>query len=103
MLQSDEGGDAAALLELSFLMTFCKDAKHFAVQAVLGSGQNGIVFAVKCTHVDFPFPDRVRGGKRGDGWALRGVQRVFAGIFASHGNTCALGVCVPARSATTSA
>jgi hypothetical protein len=60
--QSDEGVDAAALRELEemrFLMTFCKDAKHFAVQAVLGSGACGIVFAVKCTHVDFPFPDKV--------------------------------------------
>jgi hypothetical protein len=50
---------AAALQEASFLVTFCRDAKHFAVQAVLGSGSCGVVFAVKCTHVDFPFPGKV--------------------------------------------
>ncbi len=63
-MQSDDGGregmDAAAReLELRLLLTFCKDAKHFAVQAVLGCGAYGVVFAVKCTHADFPFPDKV--------------------------------------------
>ena len=47
-------------LELRFLTTFCKDAKHYAVQSVLGSGCNGIVFEVKCVHPGAPFPDKVR-------------------------------------------
>ncbi len=60
--QSDDVVDIRELEEMRFLMTFCKDTKaaqYFAVQAVLGSGACGIVFAVKCTHVDFPFPDKV--------------------------------------------
>jgi hypothetical protein len=35
-------------------MTFCKDAKDFRVESVLGKGCNGVVFSVKCVHPDFP-------------------------------------------------
>ncbi len=44
--------------ELCLLTTFCKAAKHFRVQRVLGAGANGIVFAVQCTHREAPFPDK---------------------------------------------
>ncbi len=39
------------------------------MQAVLGCGACGILFAVKCTHVDFPFPDKVLRATKGVGGA----------------------------------
>ena len=44
--------------EVRLLLTFCKAAKHFRVERVLGSGANGVVFAVKCVHPEAPFPDK---------------------------------------------
>jgi hypothetical protein len=41
------------------LITFANDAKFYTVQSVLGEGNLGIVFAVKCTHKHAVFPDKV--------------------------------------------
>ena len=49
---------ASSEREARVLMTFCKAAEHFRVERVLGSGCNGIAFAVKCVHPEAPHPDK---------------------------------------------
>jgi hypothetical protein len=54
----DASGAGSSEREARVLMTFCKAAEHFRVERVLGSGSNGIAFAVKCVHPEAPHPDK---------------------------------------------
>ena len=64
----DSSGSGSGEREVRLLLTFCKAAKHFRMERVLGSGANGMVFAVKCVHPEAPHPDKTYALKVNGGW-----------------------------------
>jgi hypothetical protein len=79
-------------------MTFCKDAKDFCVESVLGKGCNGVVFSVKCVHPDFPasFRDKVLQASRCASLSRRPLSppMPLPLTFVSHSKVVAVFVCL---------
>lgn len=69
--------------ETRVLMTFCRDARFYRVERVLGHGCNGIVFAVRCTHPLSPYPERLYALKMVFNFG-HGTSSVSAGAYTTE-------------------